>query len=259
MFSLLISNYNNALFLEDSIVSVFNSGNGLLEIIVVDDCSTDNSVNLLEKFSFCRNDVFLIKNNKNLGLPKSLNKAFAASKYEYIARMDADDICEPDRFKKQLDYMLAHPEIDILGSNATLIDMDSNVIGISDVPLEHDDIIKALEYRNPMLHPTIMMKRSVLEKLGGYDENLRKAQDLDLWHRAAKAGFRFANMPDCLIQYRVDLNKPTKTILKGFGVSFSNAVRNRSFKGMTFSVIDLVKYFLIKLKLYTPRSLRNKG
>lgn len=257
MISVLCSVYNSESTVVDSINSVLAASNDNIEIVLVDDCSFDRSKFIL--LSFAEEDkVNIIANHENLGLAKSLNKAFSVSKHDYIARMDADDICEPDRFKKQLDYMLAHPEIDILGSNATLIDMDSNVIGKSDAPLEHDDIIKALEYRNPMIHPTIMMKRSVLEKLGGYDENLRKAQDLDLWHRAAKAGFRFANMPDCLIKYRVDLNKPTKTILKGFWVSFSHAVRNRSFKGMAFSVIDLVKYFLIKLKLYTPRSLRNK-
>jgi glycosyltransferase involved in cell wall biosynthesis len=257
LISVLVSVFNQELYLYESLESVSQSSLDNFELIIVDDCSNDNTRVLLKRIA--NQNTYLITNVNNQGLPRSLNKAFAVSKYDYIARMDADDICEPDRFKKQLDYMLAHPEIDILGSNATLIDMDSNVIGKSDVPLAHDDIIKALEYRNPMIHPTIMMKRSVLENLGGYDENLRKAQDLDLWHRAAKAGFRFANMPDCLIQYRVDLNKPTKTILKGFWVSFSHAVRNRSFKGMTFSVIDLVKYFLIKLKLYTPRSLRNKG
>jgi len=81
---------------------------------------------------------------------------------------------------------------------------------------------------------------------------------LDLWHRASKASFEFTNLQGCLIQYRVDLDKPTKTILKGFWVSMSYVIKKCSFKGVSFSVVDLIKYFVIKFKLYTPISLRNK-
>jgi glycosyltransferase EpsE len=258
VFSIVMSVYNNEKTLSLTVDSVLNQTYKNFEFIIVNDCSTDNSYKIIKKYKEQDNRIIVIKNPINLGLAKSLNIAFSHAQYNYISRMDADDICEPNRFKVQLEYMLAHPEIDILGSNATLIDMDSGVIGKTDVPLNHDSIIKALEYRNPMIHPTIMMKREVLETLGGYDKKLRKAQDLDLWHRATKAGFKFANLSDCLIQYRVDLDKPTKTILKGFWVSFSNAIKSRSVKGIAFSMIDLVKYFLIKLKLYTPMSMRNK-
>jgi len=259
MISVLVSVFNQDEFICKSIKSILCSIGDGSEILVVNDCSTDSSLKALKSTVEKDSKILWINNEQNLGLPKSLNKAFIQSKYEYIARMDADDICEPNRFKVQLEYMLEHPDVDILGSNAILIDMQSNVIGETDMPLDHESIVKALEYRNPMIHPTIIMKRVVLEKLGGYDESLRKAQDLDLWHRAAKAGFKFVNLPDCLIQYRVDLDKPTKTIIKGFRVSFSHAARNKSLKGMVLSVVDFVKCFLIKFHLYTPRSLRGKS
>jgi len=259
MISLILSVYNNENTLAETIESILSQTYDDFEFIIINDCSVDCSVEILKAHQKIDTRIIFIENNINLGLPKSLNKAMLMVNGCFIARMDADDICEPNRFKVQLEYMLAHPDVDILGSNAILIDMQSNVIGETDMPLDHESIVKALEYRNPMIHPTIIMKRVVLEKLGGYDESLRKAQDLDLWHRAAKAGFKFANLPDCLIQYRVDLDKPAKTIIKGFRVSFGHAARNKSLKGMVLSVVDLVKYFLIKFHLYTPRSLRGKS
>jgi glycosyltransferase involved in cell wall biosynthesis len=258
MISVLMSVFNEVDQLESCARSVMGSVCSDAELIFVDDCSSDGSAELLETLSDSTASIIFIKNKENLGLAKSLNIAAARARYYYIARMDADDICERDRFRLQLQYMDAHPEIDILGGNALLIDSDSIEIGKTDVPLDHDSIVKALAYRNPMIHPTIMMKREVLETLGGYDECLLKAQDLDLWHRAVRAGFRFANLSDYLIKYRVDLDKPTITIFKGFWVSFRHAIRNRSVKGIGFSILDLVKYFMIKLRLYTPRSLRKK-
>tara|TARA_R110001583_G_scaffold24994_1_gene90908 strand:- start:1223 stop:2002 length:780 start_codon:yes stop_codon:yes gene_type:complete len=258
MISILLSTFNSEKTIIRSLYSILSSSFPDFELIVIDDGSKDFTKKLVLELSV-NDNRFLVKSNScNLGLAKSLNLAFSYAKHDYIARMDADDICKPYRLKVQLEYMLAHPEIDILGGNSELIDSHSNVIGKTNLPLDHDSIIKALEYRNPMVHPAVMMKREVLEKLGGYDERLRKAQDLDLWHRAAKAGFRFANLSDYLIQYRVDLNKSSKTILKGFSVSISHAIRNRSLKGVFFSGLDLVKYFIIKFKLYTPKSLRNR-
>lgn len=264
MISVLMSVFNSDKYIRDSLVSVIETVSPKLEVILVDDGSVDDTKNIVLHFLESENglekDLIFIENAENVGLPKSLNKAFSKSKCNYIARMDGDDVCLPDRFSRQLRFMLENNEIDILGSNAILIDSDSQVVGKTDVPLQHEDIVKALAYKNPIIHPSVIMKREVLEKLGGYDEALLKAQDLDLWHRAAKFGFRFANMPDFLIQYRVDLEKkPIKTVFKGFRVSFSHAVRNRSVKGAVFSLIDLIKYFLIKLNVYTPRSIRKKS
>lgn len=258
MVSVIMSVYRQEEYISECLDSLISSQAGIDKIIVIDDFSDDDSISVVEKYSRLNQSIMVVRNPANLGLAKSLNRGVSLCDSNYIARIDSDDICLPNRIALQLDYMSNHPDVDILGSNATLIDMNSEVIGQTDVPLSHDEIVSALEFRNPMIHPSIMMKRSVLEKLAGYDESLRKAQDLDLWHRAAKAGFRFANLPDCLIKYRVDLNKSSKTIIKGFFVSFGYALKNRSIKGVIFSCIDLGKYFLIKLGLYTPRSLRGK-
>lgn len=258
MLSVLICSHNGGGYLRSALESIFKCGLNEFEVVIVDDCSSDGSFKFLDEIDTGDVDVKVIRNEHKLGLAKSLNIAFAESRFEVLARMDSDDISEPGRLKAQLEYLQCHPEIDILGSNALLINSESRVIGKSSVPLVHDDIVKALGFRNPMIHPSVVMRRRVLERLSGYDETLPKAQDLDLWHRAANAGFKFMNLPECLIRYRVDLNKPLSTIFRGFRVSLGYAIRNRSFRGVIFSVLDLGKYVLIRGGLYTPRSMRQK-
>ena len=107
-----------------------------------------------------------------------------------------------------------------------------------------------------MIHPSIVIKKSVLEELRGYDEKLRKAQDLDLWSRADNSGKIFYNMQEYLIKYRIDLDKSYSTIFKGFKVSFLKAFRYRSVKGIVWSILELTRYLLVKIKLYTPKSMR---
>jgi hypothetical protein len=170
--------------------------------------------------------------------------------------MDGDDICEPNRFVKQLNYLINNPNIDILGSNASLINMNSDKIGQTDMPLIHDNIIKRLEFNNPMIHPSIIMRSKVLNQLGGYDEKLMRAQDLDLWHRASKHGFKFSNINDSLIRYRVNQNPPIKTLILSFSVEFKNALINRSLKGAIYSFLVLLKNLLTKYNIYIPKALK---
>lgn len=258
MLSIIMSVYNNEKTLSLTLDSVLSQTYQDFEFIIVDDCSTDNSAKIIETYQQIDNRIVFIKNEINLGLPKSLNKAANASKGNYIARIDGDDICMLDRFEKQLKYMNDNPYTDILGTGAILIDQDGNEVGSVLMPQTNDEIKKDIRYKNPMIHPSIVMKKSALEGLHGYDEKLRKAQDLDLWARAIDEKKVFHNLQEPLIKYRVDLDKPYSTIFKGFKVSFLKALKYGSIKGMVWSLLEVVRHILTKSKLYTPRSLRQK-
>jgi glycosyltransferase involved in cell wall biosynthesis len=256
MLSIIMSVYNNEKTLSLAINSILNQTYKEFKFIIVDDCSTDNSVEIIQEYQKQDSRIVLIKNESNLGLPKSLNKAIEVSKYDYIARIDGDDICMLDRFEKQMAYIKSNPHIDILGTGAILIDQQGIDVGKVLMPESDEEIKKAIRYKNPMIHPSIIMKKSVLEELSGYDENLRKAQDLDLWSRAVDSGKVFYNMQEYLIKYRIDLDKSYSTIFKGFKVSFLKAFYNKSLIGALWSLLELFKYILIKQKLYKPRSMR---
>lgn len=256
MLSVIMSVYNNEKTLSLTIDSVLNQTFKEFEFIIVDDCSIDNSVEIIKKYQNKDNRIIFVQNKSNLGLPISLNKTIKISKYDYIARIDGDDICMPDRFEKQISYMKKNPSIDILGTGAILINQQGEHVGEVLMPEYYEDIKNIIVYKNPMIHPSIMIKKVVLEELNGYDEKLRKAQDLDLWERASNAGKTFYNLQEYLIRYRIDLDKSYSTIFKGFKVSFFKALRYKSLKGIIWSILELIRYLLVKLKLYTPKSMR---
>ena len=258
MLSVIMSVYNNEDTLPLTINSVLNQTFKEFEFIIIDDFSMDSSVEIIKEYQNKDSRIVFIQNESNQGLPKSLNKAIEKSHYEYIGRIDGDDICMLDRFEKQLKYINDNPHIDILGTEAILIDQAGNEVGSALMPETNDEIKKAIRYKNPMIHPSIVMKKGVLDSLHGYDEKLRKAQDLDLWARAIDAKKVFHNLQEPLIKYRVDLNKSYSTIFKGFKVSFLKALKYGSVKGIIWSFLEVVRHMLTKSKLYTPRSLRQK-
>ena len=141
----------------------------------------------------------------NRGLAPVLNDLIALLEDEQIVfRMDADDICAPERFATQLAYLDDHPEVDILGS-AIRECFPTGERNIVRYPLTHEAIVAALYWRNPLAHPTVCFRRRVLDAIGGYPaENL--SEDLAMWFLCAAKGFRFGNIDQPLLDFTVDSN-----------------------------------------------------
>jgi glycosyltransferase involved in cell wall biosynthesis len=142
-----------------------------------------------------------VTNKKNMGLGYSLNKGLSHCTSRYVARMDTDDIALPDRFEKQLNFMLSNPKIDLSGSYATEIDEFGVEKSLRKMPCSDINIKEAL-WTNPFIHPTVIFKRESLVRIGGYDSSLRRRQDYELWFRCALENFKFANIEHPLILYR---------------------------------------------------------
>lgn len=142
---------------------------------------------------------------QNLGLGAALNVGLQYCQYELVARMDTDDVSLPQRFEKQVAFMLENPAITILGAGA--IEMDENGIAFGQriYPQQHQEIVDML-WTNPLIHPSIMFRKSFIEQIGGYDSALTRRQDYELWFRAYEHGARFANISDPLIRYRFVTN-----------------------------------------------------
>lgn len=149
----------------------------------------------------------IIENKLNLGLPTILNRLIEELDDEvYVFRADADDICEPNRFKLQIDYLEKHPEIEILGGALTEIDADNNIIGYRFWATDPAQIASNLYKATAMAHPTVCFRRNALTKLGKYREDLHISEDLELWFRAAKLGIVMANLPNQLVRFRITPN-----------------------------------------------------
>ena len=137
-----------------------------------------------------------------VGLVGALTAGLACTDATWIARMDADDVAEPQRLERQLGVTCEH--VDVIGSAMVEFDVDPERLGpVRSMPQTHGDIVAALRRVNPVNHPTVMMRRSVIDAVGGYAP-LSGMEDYLLWARLAAAGARFHNLPEPLVRYRVD-------------------------------------------------------
>ena len=204
--SVLMCVHNGEEFLKEAVKSVLDQTFSDFEFLIVDDASSDSSAEILSSFADPR--IQVIKNESNLGLTKSLNKGLKIAKGEFVARMDADDICLPHRFETQIDFFTRHPEIDLVGSHVSFIGSSS---GIGGFPEAHEVIKVTALANSPFAHPAVMWRREVFERLQlTYDESYRTSQDFELWSRAVHK-VKTANIPEALIYYREHFKQITKS------------------------------------------------
>lgn len=146
--------------------------------------------------------ISLIQNDQRLGIAKSLNRGLYASDTEFIARLDADDLCHRDRLTVQTDYMRAHIDTQVVGASATRIGEQGQPLGRIPVKVG-DDVRKALLVRNQIVHSAAMFRAESVRKVGGYNASCHLREDYELWLRLALMG-EVANVSAELIQYRIN-------------------------------------------------------
>lgn len=151
--------------------------------------------------------IQLTKRNENKGLAYSLNELLSLvlpKGYDYIARMDADDISLPERFQKQIDYMETHPECDAVGSWAYEIKSDGSEFYKKKMPITHEECREFFMQRDCMIHPTVMFRRSYFEKTGFYSLDTYFGEDTMMWAQGFENGCKFANIPEYLFMFRLN-------------------------------------------------------
>lgn len=198
--------YNNESYLKKAIESVLSQSFKNFEFLIVNDASTDNSFNIIE--SFAKNDkrIKVINNIKKIGLTKSLNRALRQAQGEYIARMDGDDICFPERLARQFTFMEKNQNIGFCGTAPILIDKNDKKIGKKIHPVKNKDIRRVVLSYCPFIHSTLMFRRQILEKVGLYNEAFIFAQDYELILRLMSK-YKAANLKEPLLYYRVGEEK----------------------------------------------------
>lgn len=172
------------------------------EVIAIDDASTDDSYKILKSYAKIDSRFKVIRNKVNLKIAKTLNLGITKAKGEFIARMDADDISLPNRFQKQVKFLTSHPGVVVVGGQCLTIDTNSHITGKKLFPTNHIAIHELMYTANPLQHPSIMIRRSLLPKaFSWYNSHLTPAEDLDLYFRLGKFGL-FANLKSVVLMYR---------------------------------------------------------
>lgn len=197
--SVVMSVYNDELYVAEAINSIISQSYENLEIIIINDASVDNSERIIKSFKDPR--IRYYANDRNRKLAYSLNYAISVAQGKYIARMDADDISCITRIEKQVLFLESHNEVDIVGSYAKTFGDYETVL---QYPINHDEIKATLLFHNALCHPAVMIRRSSLDQL--YDENLAASQDYELWARLIWTK-TFHNIPEVLLNYRVHPNQ----------------------------------------------------
>ncbi|MDD5775246.1 MAG: glycosyltransferase [Candidatus Omnitrophica bacterium] len=205
--SVLMPVYNAAPFLKDAIESVLTQSFEKIEFIIIDDCSTDGSYDVLEEYGRRDPRVRICRNSRNMGIVYSLNKGIGLCRGDYIARMDADDISLKDRISLQVAALEADREIAALGTALRYIDSSGKDLGVTRRCFLESPYLS----RTPLLHPTVMLRRELLDRYGlRYLERYRYAEDYYLWLQLARVG-KLSAIDSVLLQYRIT---PTATRFK---------------------------------------------
>lgn len=171
------------------------------ELLIVDDASTDATWELVEQMAGAESRIRAFRNRQNMGSPASWNFGLAQVRGAFLARMDADDIAQPDRLRIQIEYLLAHPEVDVLGGGAIEIDSKGNILGEVYRRQSHQEMASVKYKECPFIHPTVLGRTRFWQLLGGYDSTLLRSQDYDLWLRGFDR-FTYHNLMTPLIWYR---------------------------------------------------------
>jgi len=200
--TILMAVYNDYAFLKEAVDSIIKQLLPNTELLIIDDSSSDGSEKIIRSLASKNSQVRVIRNTTNRGLGRCLALGTEEAKGRYIIRMDSDDICLPERFAKQIDFLDKNPDIDILGGWAVEIDEHGKTGKLRKMPPSHQEI-KASIWACPLIHPTVAFRRDKVLSAGNYQHQpSRRQEDYELWFRCLKHGLKFANLEEPLIYYR---------------------------------------------------------
>ncbi len=199
--SVIMPVYNGEKYLKEAIDSILNQTFTDFEFIIINDGSTDESETIIKSYN--NEKIRLINNQINSGLTKALNKGLGIARGRYIARQDADDISMSNRFEIQYNFLKSNPNIALIGGWAKIIDEKGKQIRDEKKPLSFEEIKFHILFQNPFIHSTIFFRKDIIQKIGGYSEKYKHAEDFELYSRLIKKDYSITNIPIFLIKYRI--------------------------------------------------------
>ena len=234
--SVLIPCYNSEKFVEQAVRSIMGQTYKNLEIIAINDCSSDRTGEILQRLASEDSRILYIENKINLKLAKTLNKAIDLARGDFIARMDADDISLKKRIEVQINYLLKHQDIDLVSAYALKINMLGELGGFIKVPIMHSEIASILPMRSTFVHPLVLAKKSFFIDLGFY-RDISYGEDYDLWIRGLICNKKYANIPEVLLYYRLhdgqmtdwSYNRKNAKSIQDFLLNYFLETRNAKF------------------------------
>lgn len=231
--------YNTEKYIKEAVQSILDQTFTDFDVLIINDASTDNTLNILNEFSDSR--IHIINNETNLKVVKTLNKGLDLAKGEFIARMDADDIAHPKRFEKQISFFEAHPNVEFCGTWVQNYGAEDSIMRAA---YTHDSIKARMLFLNPIFHPSVMFKKKSFDRHNlRFDESFTNAEDFGMWAKAIDL-VRFANVPEVLLKYRI--HAENVSVLKSSNKTVLDEIHYRVYReffkkiGVAFGDNDLI-------------------
>lgn len=225
LISVIMAAFNGEKYISSAIESILSQTLGDFELIIVDDGSTDSTGNIINQFRQKDKRIRPLFNESNLGLTKSLNAALGLARGTYIARMDADDVSDPHRFEKQVEFLDRHKDYAVVGTKAIIIDEAGRPTGEINPPLSYRAIRERFPVKNAFVHSSVMFLNECILRVGGYDEAFSYAQDYEMWCRMLLF-YKGANLNRFLHRWRRS-REGVSSVNRRLQKVFSDAVRGR--------------------------------
>lgn len=206
--TVLMPAYNAELHIEEALKSILNQTYAAFEFMIINDGSSDKTEEIIEKYAATDSRIRYVKNERNLGLHGVLNKGVGLTTTKYLARMDSDDIALPYRLAKQVEFMELNPTLIASGGQVKYIGNSSKKK--SSLKLSHEEILGELIFKNPMIHPTVILRNDMMKRNGiNYQrpdfitsDAYIWPEDYGLWYDLSKAG-KLANLKEIVLEYRI--------------------------------------------------------
>jgi len=242
--SVIMAVYNAEPYLPEAIESILDQTFQDFELILIDDGSTDKSHEIM---CYYNDDRINIICKENSGAAAARNTGIEVAKGKYIAILDADDIALENRLQLQYEFMETHPDIDILGGQALIINEDGNIIGEMQKPISRANILKYIKYACPLCNPTSFFRRHVYEITKGY-RNIPPGEDYDFFLRAFDKNCILANIPDKIIKYRritstASSRNPQRTVIFTSQIQKMHKMRIRGKKAEEEKILAVLQNY----------------
>ena len=239
--SIILPVYNGEETIQDSITSILSQSFTNFELIIIDDGSTDKSLEKLRGFIDAR--IILLTQN-NMGLARTLNLGIAIAKGQLIARQDQDDISMPLRIEKQVLTFSLNQHLVLLGTCGYIINKNNEVVKKLKFPLHNRELQFLSNFYNPFIHSSVMFRQKEFIECGGYceDVDLQPPEDFNLWNRIKSYG-EISNLNECLVKYRVSSNNMTNNFKDLIAINYKKNVMNNLQAEFGFSANESETFF----------------
>lgn len=219
------------------------------ELIIVDDSDTVSTKECIDEYTEKDRRIKVIRDkNKKYGFVPALNIGLEFAQGEYVGRMDGDDVSYPQRLEKEVKYLEEHDEVDVIGTQTVIIDEKGNRTSKIEFPVCGRKFRLFQIFRCPMQHGTILMRRSLIDKGVRYDESFKRSEDLELWLRLQKQGYRLYNIQEILYGFRIEAGYEKKRNHNHFKYNMKARSKNIDWRHPITSICGLTIsccYFLI--------------